>query len=163
MLKLNKKIKAFTIIELLMVMMLSGIVIGLTFLYFAQFRHYLQSTYKQEDSYSELYRFQFAIQKDIVFAQEIYAPSTDEILIRFANNEIKYLFDNSWVVRETQLATDTIKLKIFDVSFNIQPEYNNLVKSIDIELEAESDKSLLLSFTKEYSAATLFVNFKKQQ
>ncbi|GAH32090.1 unnamed protein product, partial [marine sediment metagenome] len=42
-------------------------------------------------------------------------------------------------------------------------EYNDLIGSIELELEAESDKRLLLAYTKKYSASTLFRNFKKQK
>ncbi len=160
--KMNNKIRAFTVLELLMVMMLSGIVVGLTFLYFTQFRHYLQSIYQQESAYSQLHRFQFALQKDIALAKEIYAPSEDEIRIVFANDEVEYLFDSDWIVRETEMATDTIPLRIVDVSLNVLTEYNKLIGDIELELEAEPERRIQLSFTKEYCSATLFRNFKKQ-
>jgi len=161
--KLKNKIRAFTVLELLIVMVLSGIVIGLTFLYFTQFRHYLQSTYREENTYAQLLRFQFALGKDITMATEVFSPSTDELQVKFADDEVLYVFDKEWVVRETTMASDTTKLKIIDVSFHTLEDHNDLVREVELEVETGSGEELSLAFAKDYSSAVLFRNFKTQQ
>ncbi|MGD2034792.1 MAG: prepilin-type N-terminal cleavage/methylation domain-containing protein [Bacteroidales bacterium] len=160
--KLNRKLKAFTILELLIVMMLSAIVVGMTYLYFTQFRHYLQTTYQQEEDYARLYRFEFALQKDIDLATELFSPSENELEVRFGDEEIRYVFDEGRVVRETGNTADTMELKLTGTSFQVLEEYNGLIESLDLEMETEPGKRLSLVFMKEYPAAVLFRNYRKQ-
>jgi type II secretory pathway component PulJ len=74
---LNRSLPAFTIMEMLIVMLLSAIVVGLTYLYFNQFSHYIRNTEQTSNTYSNFNQFGFVFQKDLDEARQIYFQSPD--------------------------------------------------------------------------------------
>jgi type II secretory pathway component PulJ len=157
----TKSIPAFTIIELLVALLLGSIVVGMTYMYFSRFQDYLKNTFTQENTYSELNRLQFVLQRDFDAARTIFPAGIDELIMNMEQTEITYQFEEDRILRETGEASDTFNLRVVNYLANSLKEYNDLVISVELELLPEPEKQVYLFCSKVYPAETRFSIFEE--
>jgi prepilin-type N-terminal cleavage/methylation domain-containing protein len=155
------KLKAFTLIEMLFVMLLSGIVVALTYLYFNQFRQYLNKAGNSDNASISFCQLSMVLQKDLSEAAEIYYIEPDEIRLITGESQTKYNFDQKWVVRETANATDTFQCVTSGLDVLEMGKYNYLVGTIQFENKQAPGKLFMFTYIKEYPAQILFQKFNK--
>lgn len=147
---------AFTILELLIVMLLSGIVVGLTFLYFTQFQRYIRQQFSASEVYMCSGQFNTVFQQDIDNSGEVYYQSPDLIRVIQSENEIQYEFNEDRIIRKLENVNDTFRLTTSHLSVHEMEDYNDLVDFMEFEVNIDDGHPQQVSFVKEYNSKTLF-------
>ena len=156
MMKKNNIIKlpAFTLLELLVVLMLTGIVFSSAIMTYTNINKYiLQSAGKQKGQSSSI---NFLIQlKSDFYNSDYINGNLSEIIIHSDSSSRKYVFlDNKVIITQTN-STDTIHIAIQKLSIEyIAP---NIIKTITFNYLSDSLR-LNVNYNKEYTAAFLFNN-----
>jgi prepilin-type N-terminal cleavage/methylation domain-containing protein len=152
----NKSLPGFTVIELLIVMLLSGIVVGITYLYFTQFQSYLRQTSVRSDQYFSAGQLHMVLQHDMEQAQQVFFSSPDELHLHLNETEIEYVFDAEYIVRKHPVSSDTFQIQILDIKVDEMEDYQDLVKTIELETRMNNQDLLRFELYKDYTAKTLF-------
>jgi hypothetical protein len=149
-----KRIRSFTLLELVITLLISSFVIGFTYYAFLFFRkqYNIQST--SQADYSEIYLLKKLITKDIQDARNILDTMDRSILIKNKSGEIVYTAGLNNVVRQAFGKEDSFYIK--SASFAVG-YLNDSVKLVDhIILKYKLGRMALESrFVKVYSAAEL--------
>lgn len=153
---LNRLMPAFTVLELIIVMILSGIVIGLTYLYFTQFQHYIRQASLGSEAYIGLDQFSTVFQKDMDDAGEIYYRVPSTIRLLKDEEEIDYSFEGNVIIRKLEYSNDTFHIKSANLDVLEMEDYNDLVEYIGFDIQIENDAMQQASFIKDYNSKTLF-------
>ena len=151
-----QKIKAFTLLELLVGMIISSLVIGFCFMsYFIIYKQYLNyRTTKQV--ISDVVLLNTVICSDFTKSNRITAVNENELILDYENKQvINYHFTPEFIIRKADETTDTFKIN----SSNCIPVYITdmeneklsliTVFSFDTNVFGEQEH---LNFTKNYGA-----------
>jgi prepilin-type N-terminal cleavage/methylation domain-containing protein len=155
------KIKAFTIMEVTITMMIAAILMGITYTaYSIVSRSYLSFNTKNKDM-AELEQLDGLLKKDFDRA-EIILKEADGISIKHTDRTINYQFNPDYIIRTSGI-TDTFKIKTGEIatSFEGQPvneansshEQNRLVQ-LDLSLLFQNEK-IPYHYYKQYSSVNL--------
>ena len=155
----GKRLKAFTVIELLITMMLGAIVLGLSYMYFGNFQKYYTDTIQLEADYLTIDQFRFLLTHDLQRSDEVAEKHVDELTLLFRENEVVYEFSPTGVIRSTESAIDSFKMNIQSWYFEEMKDYDGLISGVEIELKTDKDKYLNMQFYKDYTAESLFSNY----
>jgi prepilin-type N-terminal cleavage/methylation domain-containing protein len=125
----NKKLKAFTLLELLVGMILSGIVLASTFTaYRIVTRQY--ETYRDKSiSVTEVSFFVSQLEFDFMNASEIVLQSENKIQLQSEKRLLQYLFSEKYVLRNDQERTDTFYVSVKQASAFLKSEKVNAENS----------------------------------
>ncbi len=103
---------AFTLLELLVGMIVSGLVLAATFsAYRIVTRQYAQYC-KTTESTVELSGFLSRLERDVADAAEAYALSENTIQLVHASRTVDYSFSESYVLRSSSAHTDTFHVSV---------------------------------------------------
>ena len=158
---MNKKINAFTIMEVTVAMLIAALVIGMTYTAYSVVSRSYQSFHQKNDDIAELLQLDHLLKRDFAQADTI-LKTANGLTFKNATHTIDYEIDSSLVIR-TSAITDTFKVKVSGIStlFEEQPVTNNSdvtePNRID-ELEFQvlfQDKIIPYHYYKTYSAANL--------
>jgi len=157
------ELKAFTVLEMLFVMMLSAIVTGLTYMYFTQFSHYLKKSTTSDNTYLNYSMFNFVYMKDLNDAETIHYNGKDKISLVKSNEEITYQIDEQSIIRGTDNSQDTFKFKVNELEILEVESHKQLVSSIRFEAVFDTNNSLTNYYLKEYPSEILFRNYEPKK
>jgi len=152
------KIKAFTLVEIIMVMILSLLVLGVITLGYRHFQQYRAIQERNANSLTKVMMVQNAINNWFHSAKSI--QMEDEVLlftdsVQFAD----CVFDKDFLILRRGIQRDTFNLKVRN--FQIENEGDSpYIKSLLFELEDAGLKHTF-QFRKEYGKAVLF-NWKEK-
>lgn len=138
------KLKAFTIAELVVGMLLTSLVAGLAYHCFFLFQRQFTQLSERVSNNNEYLLLRKALQTDIDRADAV-LDSTGSILMQPQN--VLYTFSNSSITRTQRAVTDSFRMQL--ISMDVQ-RVNNMVSQIKLQLQNNS-----LLFTKIYSAEQL--------
>lgn len=141
-----KKIKAFTILEMIVVMALSSLVVLIALMAVLILQNQFTGFQKSSDSVNKFYFFFETIDRDIEQAYAYY-NSNNEFVIQKGDREIKYAFRDGLITREEQFVIDTL---IKDIP-KIQTEFQDLF---------QNEKQLKLTFYLEQDTLKYSINYK---
>jgi prepilin-type N-terminal cleavage/methylation domain-containing protein len=156
---LQCKTRAYTLLELAVVMVLSGILFAMTY----QALHFIQSSYSNFSQRSSqvvknkgLFHW---LNRDARRADAVYV-SDGEIICHHQLNTVVYKTGPSYIVRQQAGRNDTFKLKNIVVTFHfenkvIDPKTPMLADHIQIEGQLENE-NVILGIFKSYAADELF-------
>jgi len=158
---INKRVKAFTILEVTITMLIAAVLIGFTYMaYSIVVKSYGSFSQKSQDM-AVLIRLDEWLKKDFGHA-EIIQKDTAGIVFNSTEHHVKYLFDPDFIVR-TEFRTDTFKIKTeaITTAFEDQPvsdfssneEQNRLDDLILVILFR--DEKISYHYHKQYSSANL--------
>lgn len=151
-----RKINSFTIIELVMSLLISGIVIGIVYYAFLFFnRQNINYQYKSRHI-SEYFLFNKSMLIDFEKA-ELIRDSLENFLIlrnKIPDKTIIYSFSSNIITRQTQESIDSFSLACEGFHFYYLSGDNNIVNKAVIKLNI-NDRLLLPIFLKSYSAAQI--------
>lgn len=153
-----KKLKAFTLIEVLVAMAVSGIVITASYFAFstvtAQMSRYRNST----GDIMDVVLFQSLLERDIRSSEYMKQTAADEMELGTGPRTIaRYRLNNDYVLRIQGERYDTLKVKIGSVQFsfnNRNSEIGSFVDRIHLELNMP-DTIWSVRINKEYGADVL--------
>jgi prepilin-type N-terminal cleavage/methylation domain-containing protein len=135
----HKKIKAFTLLELLVGMILSGIVLTATFSAYRIVTSQYQSYRKKSETLSAFSFFISQFQADFSNATAIIHISENEIQLNSKKKILDYHFSEKYVLRNDLLRTDTFpvtvtEMETFRESEKIIPE-NEEADEIHLQMD----------------------------
>lgn len=134
---MRKKIKAFTILEMIVVMALSSLVILIALMAFLILQNQFTSFQKSSDSVNKFYFFFETIDRDIEQAYA-YNNSNNEFVIQKGTREIKYSFSDGLITREEMFVIDTLIKDIPQIQTEFQDLFQN-EKQLDMTFYLEED------------------------
>ncbi len=124
---INNRVKAFTILELTITMLVTALVIGITYTsYLIVFKSYTSFNTKNNEL-AVLVNLDHVLKRDFEKA-EIVLKDTDGIALTIGENYIKYEFKPDFVVRHT-IKKDTFKVQTQYVNFAFENVAINDVKN----------------------------------
>ncbi len=153
---INHSIKAFTIIEVIVSLLISSIVISLAYTVFINSETYFENI-KKQSSYSIQYiDFYSVLKRDINRSNSI-AYINNELILKFDNDQVIYSFEDEYVEREVlNKRTNT-----FDIAIsNIDVKHLKNTKFVnEIIIQIQGVNLFEVNFIKQYSRHSL-VNAK---
>lgn len=144
----SKKIKAFTLLEFLVVLSLSGIVVTLSYLVWNRAMESLSIYETNTEESAELMRMKDAIQNDFFESKFVLLASNGVICTMADGKEIEYDFSGEEMVRKVDDEEWAIEME--DVDFEVfrkhekQKESSGLVDEIKVEFKKENDTDPLV-------------------
>lgn len=158
---INKKIPAFTIMEVTIAMLLSAIVIGLAYTIFSIVTRSYHSYQLKHEGMATVLRLDELLQRDFERA-EIILKDADGIALKNGSYLVKYHFNPDYVLR-TGIVTDTLKVKTDSVSLSFEgkiissqdnDEEQNRADQLEITVMFEKEK-IPYYYHKIYSSENL--------
>lgn len=128
-------IKGFTLLEMLIVILLTAIVVSMAFLYFNTFNRYIAQINHSSEVELQILRFESLLSYDIDRAEEVLFDLDETTIIEFVGINTSYHFSDSFISRKQDSSVDTLK---FD-EIVIRPEYfsdtETLLKGFELILK----------------------------
>ncbi|OFY26028.1 MAG: hypothetical protein A2X01_00250 [Bacteroidetes bacterium GWF2_35_48] len=157
----GKKIKAFTMMELLVTIVISSLVIGFALGVYFHLNNYYLKGHSKFTEVNEVISLYSLMNTDMENAREMYVLS-DRINFAGINTSICYKFYNEYIVREQQFSTDTF----FIIVTNLQDEkidpYSDLSGQVTFIAEKEKEQ-YPFTLKKKYASEVYFnLSLKKK-
>jgi type II secretory pathway component PulJ len=158
---MNRRLKAFTIMEVTIVMLIASIVIGMTYsIYMIVVRSYSAFNIKNTQM-ATLLRLDELLKKDFMQA-DIILKEQDGIVLKSNNKQVSYIISPEQVIRTcVAIDTFTIKEQVLTTSFEAQPvtqlldgEEQNRIDDMELTLLFENEK-IIYHYHKWYSSVNL--------
>lgn len=156
---MQKKLKAFTLLELLIGMIISSLVVGFSYwAYFVIYSQYMNYKLVKEQINAEI-TFQTVILNDVTGAQAIFSDADNEITLQNDSvAEINYRFTVKFILRKQNEIIDTFAFPATAWQVVTIPETsNNLVESFSFNSTIFNEVKEF-SFAKQYAADVLINN-----
>lgn len=158
---MKKELKAFTIMETVVAMLLSAIAIGLTYTIYSIFTQTYSAYTHKNQLLAIPVRVEQLLSRDFDKASNI-SRSDSGIVFASDQQPVSYQFSSDYIVRN-QLVSDTFKVKVeqfssfFEKSTVIETDSvsnKNRVDELQIKLSIEN-QPITYHFFKQYSSANL--------
>jgi len=150
-----KKIKAFTLSELMVVLVLTAIVVGLAFSILNLVQKQMLGIQYNYATTTELHKLEQSLWIDFNTYNHIkYNANTNELLFKNEINSIRYIFQKEWVLKNN----DTINIAIENKNFYLDGKNVNkgIIDAIELtQLEKSQNTSLFVYNKKD---ATYYMN-----
>jgi len=154
-----KKIKAFTLIEIIIAMLLSSFTIGLAITFYLMMNNQFNRFTSRMDGNTRLVQFYKTLKQDVERADRAYYNSSTLELEKEESPGLTYLFSSKRIIRTHQTARDTFHLKHTNLNTKTVDDtelLQNLWFSVVIE-----GKPLVLSVKKQYPQYILYTEKQK--
>jgi len=149
------KIKAFTIIELVVTMVITSIVIGIAVALYLSLDFYFRDTISEYDKDNNILLTGSMIKHDIINAKEIVRNNSGFTVIITKNKKIRYDISDQHIIREINNLPDTILCSVNDLTINTLEDNTGLVNEIIINI-GQGKNNIPLHFYKQYENDVLF-------
>ena len=154
MLTLNKKIKAFTIAEMLVVLVISTIVIALAMTVLGLVQQQMKIISDNYDEQNEVRLLERTLLNDFNKHQLYYNNSKKELKCTSEIDTINYTFSSGFVQRNN----DTLNVPIININVFLNGDVikSNQIDAIELQLSKEvTEKTIFVSKTKD---ASFYIN-----
>ncbi|WP_426672081.1 PulJ/GspJ family protein [Mucilaginibacter sp. McL0603] len=157
----KNKVKAFTVMELVITMLVAAILMGFIYTAFQIINNSYRAFHQKNEGIATLERLDELLKKDFGKAEFI-EKTSDGIILKRKTDTVRYTFSPGYILRISSIV-DTLKLKNADVStlFGQLPvdgqglsEEDNRIDELDVSLLIENEK-VTYQYHKEYSSANL--------
>lgn len=151
-----RKIPAFTLMEIMIVMIISGIVISFGYSAYT----FIQS---RSGTFSEITRRDVSLQKTVALLERdvfrscrIIALNGNELLF-VGEDTVDYHFNPEYLLRRSGTITDTFNIPVNKCSFQFQRETltEGLVDKIDLSIRDSESGLIEMGLSKKYDASAL--------
>ena len=147
------KLKAFSLLEVLIALVISGLVISMAYSGFlfahTQFNKFKGITTELRDYFT----LSEVLNREFENANKVVKKSNYEIEIQQIDNTIKYTFENDYIVRTVTNRTDTFWFQTSNIEMNVINETIDQQLIDYLKLNFQDDKrEQSLSFMKNYEA-----------
>jgi type II secretory pathway pseudopilin PulG len=105
-------ISAFSIVEVLVSMAITGIIIGIVFTVFTIVSEQLLNFKEQNQYISDYNRFSYAVNKDIFDSEEMISTENGLIFKKYNGDEVVFEKQDSIFLRKAQTFVDTFQFKV---------------------------------------------------
>lgn len=139
------KIKAFTLLEIIIALMLTFFVIGILYLSYNLMERQFRNEYEKQ--LSSIVLLKSGLEMDFFYADTLFAEQKQLLVFR-NGKETSYQFNNDAIVKKINLTSDTL------FKGGCLPEFesiekNSWVKRLTLKLKVEDDE-VNMSFSKSY-------------
>ena len=153
---IGKKLPAFTLLELIAVLILSGIITLMAYHVLGITRSYYHKFQQKEKAISTISQLAMIIDRDFRKAKAI-AGDESNIIFDFQTHQVAYRFMSSYIVRNQSNVRDTFHLAVHDIALKRIDRENNKNNPIgELQLVVGGRDSVFFHFNKNYDAAALF-------
>lgn len=129
--KVRTKLKAFTILEMLMSLGVMTLVISMVYFMYVSFSSQVYGYFNDASSSNQVYGFYKQFRKDAYQATNITKKNNSLILYFYDKKEVYYNFESTQLVRKQFEQLDSIILKEFKISYLGNKKYTkNIVNKI---------------------------------
>jgi prepilin-type N-terminal cleavage/methylation domain-containing protein len=153
-----KKVRAFSLIELLVAMVISSVVIASAYFMYSMFSKDLIDYKGHINKLSDAVVLNGILEHDINLAQAVKKNSSNGIRIEQGSANIDYEWQEDAVLRKTDLSTDTFHLFLKDVELNFMNTEQTVTGSLIDVLKFNSStdgREITFSFEKKYGSDML--------
>ena len=149
------KLKAFTLLELLVAMAITGIVVSIAGLVFNVMGKQFNSYKETSEDIASAYLLNNLLQSDFFNAATIYR-SEDELIAANREYAVKYKFMQSYILRTAGERSDTFFIEAGDIEsrFMNDPAEEGLIDELYFESYVHREPEIF-HFTKQYSPSEL--------
>ena len=161
-----KKIKAFTIIELVVVMILTAIIVGIVYSAYSIVGNQYSSYKKISVQNSRVALLSMLLSKDFTTAHYIKNGNEELFFYDKEDNIIRYGFDENYITRSGNSITDTFPVNTLNIEMKFLNQEQIIPNGLVDELYFESlifKKQQLFHFKKQYGADVLMANETLQE
>ncbi len=147
---LNKKVKAFTLAEMLVVLVISGIVISLTMLILSLVQKQLKIIQTNNNKTTEIRLLERALWQDFNKHRLFYNNTKQQLHCISEIDTVLYTFKPSYIIRNT----DTLNVPIFKTITYLDgtTTINNNIDAIELQLSKEiANKTIFIYTNKDAS------------
>jgi len=148
----NKKLQSFTIIELLVSMMLSSLVVIISYTFYDIISRQFQNKQKFFRNMNALSKFNLEFQEEFDKSESVYNLGNTLVLTKPQGDKICYTFYDTCVTRQWKDIRDTISLKVENLlcNYNSKEITDGEIDEISFDIIDKGEK-FSLSFIKENS------------
>jgi hypothetical protein len=160
---IGKRVAAFTIMEITVAMLISALVIAITWTAYLSFSKSYQSYNKKHEDMAVVLTLDEVLRKDFDRAEMIRRDSSG-MVVQFADHTIRYAFNTAFVLRTVPaVKTDTFKVKSDSLSMSFESipvnevsedKEKNRIDQLDLSFFLEKEK-IPYHYRKTYSSADL--------
>lgn len=111
-------ISAFSIVEVLVSMAITGIIIGIIFTVFTIVSEQLLNFKEQNQYISDYNRFSYAVNKDIFESEEMISTENGFIFKKYNGDEVMFEKQDSIFLRKAQIFVDTFQFEVSVLRFD---------------------------------------------
>ena len=151
---MKRHLPAFSFPDVLAAMVISLIVVGISFAVFRFAYNRVYAYNETTDNYKRLYQLYAAIQDDFRSATDISFGNNELLLKMPSQKKYNYLFFDEMIVRETEASRDTFRVENREVTalFNgSQQTAGGIIDELNFTVQM-GNTLLPCKFVKEYSA-----------
>jgi len=157
-LKNNNKIPSFTLVEITVTMLITATVVSMAMWIYININRYYSKKTEENIYLNDVLEFQQLLKSDMEKSQEL-SYTENELVCISAVKQNKYLFSQKYILRETDLRTDTFYLEVKNIE--VQKINDGPVCRVSMVLSSEN-KNVNLTVVKEYPRDVRFENAVKQ-
>ncbi|MDP4209208.1 MAG: hypothetical protein Q8928_10380 [Bacteroidota bacterium] len=150
---LNTKLKAFTVTELLVAMILTGIVIFAAMRLFLNYEGLVRFKNKRMETGKEVLQFYRVFSKEFEEAYTVKVTGRQFSFVKPDKSIIQYNLTEDYIAREVRGQQDTFAIKVNDLKV-FKDRVTGWAKSVTLSLLAGAD-TFPVSLTKQYENAVL--------
>jgi len=152
--RLNKKVKAFTIAEMLVVLVISGIVISLTMLILNLVQKQINAIQTNYELATEIRLLESVLVQDFNQHNLFYDHAKQQLYCISPIDTIHYTFDANYVIRNA----DTLNVSISNTVLFLDGEKgtSNSVDAIELDISSTTKKRTL--FVSQRKDASFYIN-----
>lgn len=155
---MNKKLPAFTLMEVTIAMLIAAIAIAITFTTYRIVGGAYFNFSKKQEMVATLTTIDKLLKKDFLNAKSI-VKTADGVFLEVNKGIVTYSFKDSYVLRDQfSLRIDTFKLQVNELNFSFEKDIVEEGKEVDqlnFKTQLEGD-FIPLQYQKTYSAQDLF-------
>lgn len=159
--KLSKAVPGFTILETLIVLLLTSLVVSLSFAYFSAFQKYMRQNIRTTDYEVNVLRFESLLTYDFDRCEKIY-PQNNELILEKNGEEIIYIFQDDRLIREHAGNTDTLIMQSVDFDMIYSEKHPTLLTGLQINLLDINHEPRTFYLRKEYPVKIRYFDFYKK-
>lgn len=117
----NNSLPAFTLLEMIMVMLLSGILLGIVYFGLNIAQTYYNDYASEKEHLKKVHLVNNLLERDFIFS-ELVAGEPGSISCVYQTYEVKYTLNEEYIVRTQNFAADTFFLKSNNLKLFFQKE-----------------------------------------
>lgn len=161
-----KKVKAFTIIELVVVMILTAIIVGIVYSAYSIVGNQYYVYKKTGTQNSQVALLSMLLNKDFTSSHFIKYGNDELFFYSKEDNFIHYVFEENYITRNSNSVTDTFPINPLNIQMKFLQELQLVHNSLVDELYFEAvifNQQQLFHFKKQYAADVLMENQTGQE
>ena len=152
---IQHKLKAFTIVELIITMVLASIIVGMAYGFFTLFQKHIHTVTQKENTMLEKLRFQQVLENDFLQAQRVILDL--DLELNSPGQVISYQFYDDYTVRVSKsFRSDTFRVVIDLVDLSSSTKRKELPDKMVVTFDDYSPEIYSFTLRKYYDAKTIF-------